>query len=144
MFVKDGKRFSIDVSHEINGIVYTSIHFRDPVLREQFGIIEIPDPVPPIDFSDDVYYVTHQDESPFTVWTKKPQEQIDQAHNNRVQQVIDTEERNTMLPRATREFMLAAFEAQALAAGVDPILNAGYVKMKELDTKIADLRRSKK
>lgn len=39
---------------------------------------EIPDPVPPEDFSQDLYYVTEQDAAPYVVFTKKSDEQIAQ------------------------------------------------------------------
>jgi hypothetical protein len=36
--------------------------------------------------------------------------------------------------------MLSAAESQAKAAGVDPMTNVGYAKLKEFDTLIAGLR----
>jgi len=36
--------------------------------------------------------------------------------------------------------MLAAAQAQAAAAGVDPMLNVGYAKLKQFDELIASLR----
>jgi hypothetical protein len=45
-------------------------------------------------------------------------------------------ESSTMLPRVVREFMLAAFAAQAAAAGADPMSNLGYKRMKEMDDTI--------
>lgn len=40
-------------------------------------IEEIPDPVPPVDYSDEIYFRTEQDEAPYVIYTKKPQEMID-------------------------------------------------------------------
>jgi hypothetical protein len=57
-----------------------------------------------------------------------------------IQAQIDTLEAQQLLPRITREFMLSAAEAQAKAAGVDPMTNVGYAKLKEFDTQIAGLR----
>lgn len=37
---------------------------------------EIPDPVPPEDYSEDLYYRTEQDEAPYVVYTRKSDEQI--------------------------------------------------------------------
>ena len=47
-------------------------------------------------------------------------------------------ERTQLLPRATREFMLLAMEAQAPAAVL--ALNPGYAAVKAFDTQIAQLR----
>jgi hypothetical protein len=57
-----------------------------------------------------------------------------------IQAQIDTLEAQQLLPRITREFMLSAAETQAKAAGVDPMTNVGYAKLKEFDTQIAGLR----
>lgn len=53
---------------------------------------------------------------------------------------IESLEAQQLLPRITREFMLSAAEAQAQAAGVDPMLNVGYAKLKEFDMLISSLR----
>jgi hypothetical protein len=53
---------------------------------------------------------------------------------------IESLEAQQLLPRITREFMLSAAEAQAQAAGVDPMQNYGYRKLKEFDSLIASLR----
>ena len=120
-----------------------------PEIRERAGVIEIPDPTPPEDFSDDTYYVTHQNEAPYVVYTRKSDEQIAQAKNSKLQQQIDSEEKSTLLPRVTREFMLAAFEAQAAVAGItkaqlidpdSPHYAPGYARMNELDDRIKGMR----
>jgi hypothetical protein len=40
---------------------------------------EIPDPTPPQDYTDETYYRTEQDETPYVVFTKKSEEQIAQV-----------------------------------------------------------------
>jgi hypothetical protein len=75
--------------------------------------------------------------------TPIPQDQIDAIQNERIQQQIDAEERNTMLPRVVREFMLGAMSALT-PKGTDPMQLPAYAKLKALDDKIAGLRRSKK
>lgn len=148
MFIdKNQKRWNKPYSKgttEIDGVRYPNTVWDDPAFRAAQGITEIPDPQLPEGVTDETHYIHTLNAPPYLEWTEKPQEQLDQLHNSKVQQQIDSEERNAMLPRVTREFMLAAFEAQAAAAGADPMLNVGYARMKELDTKIADLRRSKK
>jgi hypothetical protein len=51
---------------------------------------------------------------------------------------IESLERAALLPRATREFMLLAMEAQAPAEVL--ALNPGYAAVKAFDTQIAALR----
>ena len=62
---------------------------------------------------------------------------------------IDAIERQTLMPRATREFMLVLYAAQAAGAGItvanllDPLHAAyspAYAKLKTLDIEIAALR----
>lgn len=53
---------------------------------------------------------------------------------------IDQLERDSLLPRVTREFMLLSFATTAAGMGVDPMTNVAYVKVKELDDRIASLR----
>lgn len=53
---------------------------------------------------------------------------------------IDQLERESLLPRVTREFMLLSFATTAAGMGVDPMTNVAYVKVKELDERIAALR----
>lgn len=56
-------------------------------------------------------------------------------------QIADLE-RATLMPRATREFMLTFFAATAASQGVDPMTSPAYVKVKALDDQIAALRRA--
>lgn len=88
------------------------------------------------------YYQT-EEESP--AWAKgmtpcdvQPTEQPDPKLAIKAQ--IETLEAQQLLPRITREFMLASFEQAAAAAGIDPMINVGYAKLKEFDTQIAVLR----
>ena len=139
MFTLNSKRINPDAPLTTpDGVTYANL--RDPSVREQLGVQEIPDPVPPADFSDETYYRTEQDDAPYVVYTRKSDEQIEQARKARIQAQIDALEAQTLIPRVTREFMLGAFEAQAAAAGVDPMLNFAYSKVKELDNQIAALR----
>lgn len=40
---------------------------------------EVPEPVAPVDYSDDYYYRTEQDDAPYVVYTRKSDEQIAQV-----------------------------------------------------------------
>lgn len=48
----------------------------DPTVRAAAGVVEIADPQPPADYSEDTYYRTEQDTAPYVVFTKKSDEQI--------------------------------------------------------------------
>lgn len=53
-------------------------------------------------------------------------------------------ERDTLMNRATREFMIALAEKEAAASGYTPAqlyaVNLGYRKIKDIDTQVAALR----
>lgn len=50
---------------------------------------EIPEPAAPIDFSDDTYYKTEQQDAPYVVYTRKSDEQIAQVRSAKLQQFRD-------------------------------------------------------
>ena len=56
------------------------------------------------------------------------------------QALIDSLERQYMMPRITREFVLTAAEREAAALDVDPKLNKGYAALKAFDDQIVALR----
>ena len=69
IFTATGKRANPYVRYiDAQGTQYTCIPME---LLE-----EIADPVPPVDFSDDLYYRNEQDDAPYVTWTRKPQPQI--------------------------------------------------------------------
>lgn len=74
MFIRNNKRFNIDASTTIDGVTYPN--FRDAALRTLLGITEIAEPTPPVDYSEDTYYRTEQDDAPYVVYTQKSSEQI--------------------------------------------------------------------
>lgn len=142
MFIKDNKRWSKPYSKgttEIDGVRYPNTVWDKPEFLAAQGVTEIPDPQLPEGVTDETHYITTLNEAPWLQWTPKSEEQIQQTKNGKLQAQIDSEERSTMLPRVTREFMLAAFVA-SLPEGTDPMTNIGYKRMKELDDKIKALR----
>jgi hypothetical protein len=50
-----------------------------PEVRAELGVIEIPEPTPPNDYSDELYYRIEQNEAPYVVYTRKSNEQIAQV-----------------------------------------------------------------
>ena len=47
-----------------------------PEIRAAANVVEIADPTPPGDYSDDIYYRTESQEAPYVVYTRKSDEQI--------------------------------------------------------------------
>lgn len=56
-----------------------------PEDREALGIIELPDPERPTDFTEESYFVTQQDDAPYVVYTKKPPEMLAQIEANKIE-----------------------------------------------------------
>lgn len=65
------------VTHD--GVTYNGnvMLFADVVAA--LGIVEIPDPQSPEDFSDDTYFRTEQDAAPYVIYTRRPDEMIEAA-----------------------------------------------------------------
>jgi len=57
-----------------------------PEILEAVGVIEIAEPPAPNDFSEDTYYRTEQDASPYVVYTPKSAEQIAQVTLSKAKQ----------------------------------------------------------
>ena len=60
-----------------------------PEIRDRAGVIEIADPVPPADYSDETYYRTEQDDAPYVVFTKKSDEQLLTLRVSKLKQIRD-------------------------------------------------------
>ena len=60
-----------------------------PEIRERAGVVEIPDPTPPADFSDDTYYRTESDDPPYVIYAKKSPEQLAEVRWNKLKQIRD-------------------------------------------------------
>jgi hypothetical protein len=74
MFIKDGKRININAALVVgDGTQYPAGALRDPGVRYQLGISEIPEPFRE---DPDFFYVQEIDEAPFVINTPKPLEQI--------------------------------------------------------------------
>jgi hypothetical protein len=60
-----------------------------PEIRQRAGVIEIPDPTPPEDYSDETYYRTEQDDAPYVIFTKKSPEQLLALRVSKLKQIRD-------------------------------------------------------
>ena len=96
-----------------------------PELREAVGVIEITDDQAPEDYSEDTYYRTEDWEAtqrPYIVYTRKPQEMIDEITNNKIKAQI------------------AALEAGQHRAIREATLTGDKTRLQKLDDDIAALR----
>lgn len=76
LYIKDGVRFNIYIPRTINGEKFGANAFERQETRDRFGVLEMDEPTPPADYSEDLYYRTEQDETPYVVYTRKSDEQI--------------------------------------------------------------------
>ena len=124
--------------------------------RVKYGVVEIADPLPPEDFSDELYYRTEQDEAPYVVYTRKSDEQIAEMQKAKaLAEIARLEEihlRQSL--RAIRERELEAQEAYALehlgmtpeqlyvAASQPgaPVAMISYKRLKDIDNAVKQER----
>lgn len=102
-----------------------------PEIRAAVGVIEIPDPLPPDDFSDDIYFRSESEDAPYVIYTKKPDKQIVEAHNKKVWQQIDAVEKESLMPRQLRDFLLGQTSAEK---------QPWYKKVKSVDDQVIELK----
>jgi hypothetical protein len=107
------------------------INLTIPENRERYGITEIPDPVPPADYSEKLYFRNEQDTAPYVVFTRKSQEQIDAATYAEGMAQVKSIEQNELMPRTLREFLLEQPGASA---------KPWFAKIKALDDRIAAIK----
>lgn len=72
MFIDSTTLKRVNIHHAYKGFS----RLDTPEIRERAGVIEIPEPAPPADYSEDTYYRTEQDDAPYVTYTKKSDEQI--------------------------------------------------------------------
>jgi hypothetical protein len=137
MFIdKNQRRVNIHAPYLAeNGTVYV---LTEPSSRQEAGVTEIADPVPPEDYSEATYYRNEIDDAPYVIYTKKSDEQLETARKGALQAQIDSLEQSALMPRATREFMLLSMESMFSAEQLAQ--NPGYKAVKAFDAKIAELR----
>jgi hypothetical protein len=121
----------------------------DPALRLILNVVEITDPTPPEGYVENEFYRTELDDSPYVVFTRKPQGIIDAEHNARILAQIDAKEVASKMNRTVREQMIeitierAAAKNNVSLAQAEAALYAGNIafrRFKDEDTKIAQLR----
>jgi len=107
---------------------------------------EIPDPARG---NDEIEYTQEINEAPYIVITPKSQEQLDQQRKAKALAELEAAERSTLLPRVTREFMIAYFIKAAAEAGITPMqlldptdahYSPGFKKMHDFNEQTKALR----
>lgn len=85
MFILNEKRINIHAPFTTSeGVTYGNL--TDPEVRNQVGVIEVSEPIPPEDYSESTYYRTEQDEVPYVIYTRKSDEQIAEYRKNKEKQ----------------------------------------------------------
>ena len=147
MFIKDGKRFEICNAHTIDDVQYPMQFFAREDNRLSVGVIEIPDPVRG---NDEIEYTHEIDEAPYNIITPKSQEHLAAQHKAKALTELTEMEREALMPRVTREFLIAATLMQATQLGIsqaslldplDPAFSPGFAKMWDFNQKTIELRK---
>jgi hypothetical protein len=92
---------------------------------------EIPDPQPPEDYSEDTYFRTEQDDAPYVLFTRKSDEQINQAKRARILAQVSALEQGALMARQVREVVLGL-------PGADQ--QPWFARVKSVDDEVAALR----
>lgn len=110
--------------------------------QAQFDVVELSEPARPSAATHNVrdLFEAETVDGPWFEAEAKPQAELDATFNSGKLAEIAALEAQFLLPRVTREFMLTAFAAQATSAGVDPMTNVAYAKVKSFDAQINALR----
>lgn len=91
---------------------------------------EIPDPVPPADYSDETYYRTEQDDAPYVIYTQKSPQQLKQVRNaKRKQRIQNIEDRQSL--RAIREALLTGDLTKLQAIEADVVAVRGELEQED-------------
>lgn len=108
MFTLNDKRINPHAPHTTSeGVQYANL--LNPEVRQILGVVEVADPVPPEDFSDETYYRTEQDDAPYVVYTRKSDEQIAALNKSKLDAKL-------ALVRQVREGILNRLAGIAFAA----------------------------
>jgi hypothetical protein len=89
MFIKDNQRFNPFATHTFGGVTYQGniLSFTDVVTT--LNIREIAEPDAPVDYTEDTYFRTEQVESPYVIYTKKPDDTIASIRWNKIKTIRD-------------------------------------------------------
>jgi len=77
MFILNSKRINIHAAYTTSdGVRYGNL--TNPAVRQSLGVVEIPEPTPPADYSEETYYRAEQATAPYVIYTRKSNEQLAQ------------------------------------------------------------------
>ncbi len=78
MYIRDGKRFNPYADTVVGGVLYPSGTILDhPQAMADLGVVEIPEPDKPADYSPLLYIRVEQDTAPLVVYQRREQADID-------------------------------------------------------------------
>ena len=104
---KTGKRINPYSNIEVEGVTYYGNILQFPDILSTLGIHEIEEPVVPDEYDQEFWYKQEVDESPYVIYTKKSDDQIEEIKRNRLQLQIDALERNSNLSVVVVYFFLS-------------------------------------
>ena len=72
MYLLNNRKINIDTQQTIEGVTYPNL--RDPAIRAQLGVVEVPDPVYP---DPDLYYWTENEDGSLNITAKSPEQVLE-------------------------------------------------------------------
>lgn len=85
MFIDNETKLRVNVNAPYKGFSKLDT----PEIRAAASVVEIPEPTPPEDYSDEFYFRTEQDDAPYVVYTKKSDAQIQAVRWTKIKQKRD-------------------------------------------------------
>ena len=138
MFIDDVTKKLVNINAPYKG--YTRLD--TPEIRAKANVVEIAEPTPPEDYSDEFYYRTEQDDAPYVIYTRKSDEAIAElmlnkfitameSHSDAVAQAKNYDTRYTC---ALRAGYASAFQTEciAFATWMDECNVYGYTEMEKV------------
>jgi hypothetical protein len=80
MFIDNDTKLRVNINAPYKGFS----RLDTPEQRAAANVVEIAEPTPPVDYSDDFYYRAESQEAPYVVYMKKSDEQITAVRWNRI------------------------------------------------------------
>lgn len=85
MFIDNETKLRVNVNAPYKGFSKLDT----PEIRAAANVVEIPEPTPPEDYSDEFYFRTEQDDAPYVVYTRKSDEAIAAIRWTKIKQKRD-------------------------------------------------------
>lgn len=132
----------LDVGFTVNGITYPDSWLRNASMEARLAI-GLEEVITNGVREDERYYFVSEVVNGAVktiVNTPKPIEMINQMKQEQILNQIDQLEKESMLPRITREFLLQLFADKSSSTGLNLVETKKYQKLQELENQISALR----